>query len=157
MLATKATDRRRGETAVSRLNKLLRIELAAASAYDRALDHLRDPACREAASKNRLDHVTRAVFLSQVVRRLGGHVLREAGPLGTFARVIEGAAAVFGDRALVWLLAEGEEQLLERYRNAARGLDEATQRELRDHGLWPQEVSKARVEQAAENLKGVLH
>jgi len=106
------------EKGTDRLNSLLRGELSAVETYQQALDKFaKDPA---AADLRRLqaEHREAVTFLQQHVRQHGGKPDESSGAWGTFVKAVEGAAKLFGNKAALKALKEGEEQGISDYEKA---------------------------------------
>jgi uncharacterized protein (TIGR02284 family) len=116
------------KTNIDELNKLLRGELSAVETYQMALDKL-DPAstARTELSSCMASHQQRVMMLRDAIVALGGTPVSSSGPWGAFAKAVEGTAKVFGDKAAIAALEEGEDHGLKDYK-----------RELDDTDLDPQ-------------------
>jgi hypothetical protein len=86
-------------TDISQLNSLLRGEMSAIETYRQALEKLKDA-------------------LWHHIEQHGGKPSEGSGPWGTFAKAVEGTAALFGDTAALKALKEGEEHGLKDYEDA---------------------------------------
>jgi uncharacterized protein (TIGR02284 family) len=105
-------------TVTDTLNSLLRGELAATETYQQALAKLRDS--REAIELRRAhrDHRTAANELRKLVHDHAAQPDQDSGVWGTFAKLVEGTAKLFGPIAALKALKEGEEQGLSDYQAA---------------------------------------
>ena len=110
------------KTSVDQLNSFLRGELSAVETYRMALDKL------DAASPARIEiescmasHQERVAALREAIVAVGGQPSTSSGPWGTFAKAVEGTAKVFGDKAAISALEEGEDHGLKDYKG---GLDD---------------------------------
>src|SRR5439155_13227634 len=106
------------------LNKLLRGELSAVETYQMALDKLdRTSTARTELESCMASHQNRAMMLRDAVVALGGEPSKGSGPWGAFAKAVEGTAKVFGDKAAIAALEEGEDHGLKDYRRELEGRD----------------------------------
>jgi len=112
--------------AVDHLNSFLRGELSAVETYRQALKKLDAFAHRATLEQCARSHEQRVRLLSEEVRRLGGNPASGSGTWGTFAQLVEGGAVVFGDKAAVAALEEGEDHGKADYRRDLKDLDEST-------------------------------
>lgn len=109
--------------AVEHLNSFLRGELSAVETYRQALQKLDDFAHRATLEQCARSHEQRVRLLTEEVRRLGGTPADTSGPWGTFANLVEGGAALFGDKAAIAALEEGEDHGKADYRRDLKHLE----------------------------------
>lgn len=124
-----------------RLNALLRGEMSAVETYGQVIEKAETEKLKSALLECQIDHVKRVKLLKNRITELGGIPAEDSGAWGTFARLVEGSAAVFGERAAIDVLEEGEEHGLESYRNEMPKLDEADFRLVETQLLPAQEVT----------------
>jgi uncharacterized protein (TIGR02284 family) len=106
------------KSSVDQLNSFLRGELSAVETYRMALDKL------DAVSPTRIEveacmasHQERVNALREQIIALGGKPSDSSGPWGVFAKAVEGTAKVFGDKAAIAALEEGEDHGLRDYKD----------------------------------------
>jgi uncharacterized protein (TIGR02284 family) len=125
---------------IKQLNSFLRGELSAVQTYDQAIEKLRhdEPeitnelrACRE-SHRRRVDELTREV------RRLGGVPATDAGVWGSFAKAVEGTAKLFGKKAAINALEEGEDHGRNDYQRDLGDLD-PPEREFIQQKIMPEQ------------------
>lgn len=142
-------------SSVDQLNNYLRGELSAVETYRMALDKL------DANSPTRIEldsamqsHQQRVVLLRDAIIQLGGKPNESSGPWGVFAKAVEGAARVFGDKAAIAALEEGEDHGLEDYRTGIEDKDlDAQSRTIVSAQLLPeQERTHARLSALKKQL-----
>jgi hypothetical protein len=110
------------KSSVDRLNGYLRGELAAVETYKMALDKLAAASpLRAEIERNMMSHQDRVDALCDAILAVGGKPATGSGPWGAWARTVEGTAKIFGDRAAISALEEGEDHGLDDYK---RGLDD---------------------------------
>jgi demethoxyubiquinone hydroxylase (CLK1/Coq7/Cat5 family) len=126
---------------VDTLNKFLRGELSAVETYQQAIEKLRDSAFVRELSELCRAHEDRVQFLRQEISRLGGRPADSSGPWGGFAKLIEGGAKLFGEKAAISALEEGEDHGLKLYRGDLDKLDPTTGQLVENRLLADQERS----------------
>jgi hypothetical protein len=101
---------------IDHLNSLLRGELSAVETYDQVLDKLTDePSISVDLRACRSSHQGRVYALRSEVVRLGGEPAEGSGAWGTFAKLVEGGAKLFGTKSAIAALEEGEDHGLKEY------------------------------------------
>jgi len=109
---------------VDELNKLLRGELSAVETYQMALNKLDEMSpAREEVEACMGSHQNRAMLLRDQVVALGGTPVGSSGPWGAFAKVVEGTAKIFGEKAAIAALEEGEDHGLKDYKRELEDKD----------------------------------
>lgn len=109
------------EKDVKQLNSFLRGELSAVETYDQCLQKIENPQLGDTLRDLRRSHLERARLLEQKVAQLGGQPSKDTGAWGGFAKLVEGGATVFGEKAAIAALEEGEDHGRDDYK---RDLDE---------------------------------
>jgi uncharacterized protein (TIGR02284 family) len=99
-------------------NSLLRGELSATETYQQALQKLGRGPAAEHLWRIHHEHREAANALRQEVHRLGGQPDQGSGAWGAWAKLVEGAAKLFGETAALKALKEGEEHGLKSYESA---------------------------------------
>ena len=124
---------------IAQLNSFLRGEISAVETYRIAVEKLHpgSPALTAlfACAKS---HERRVEKLTAKIRALGGTPDTRSGAWGAMTRALEKGAAVFGDKAAIFLLEEGEDHGLKDYRHDLEKLD-ADARMLVTSELLPQQ------------------
>jgi hypothetical protein len=139
---------------VETLNSLLRGEMSAVETYDQALEKLRDDAgLASQLTECRSSHEERVMLLRREVTRVGGKPSEGSGPWGSFAKLVEGGAKVFGKSAAIAALEEGEDHGLKQYRDDLRKLDDTTRSTLEAKLLAKQQETH----RAMSTLKKAIH
>jgi hypothetical protein len=137
------------------LNKFLRGELSAVETYRQAIDRLRTSACATTLTDNQRSHEQRVQMLRTQIMSLGGKPAEGSGPWGGFAKLVEGGAKLFGEKAAIAALEEGEDHGLKLYRGRSdlEKLDLAT-RDFVERNLLPEQE---RTHRATSALKHAEH
>ena len=108
---------------IEQLNSLLRGEISAVETYDQALAKLADePSLAVDLRSCRASHQARVFALRSEVRRLGGEPTDGSGMWGAFAKLVEGGAKVFGTKAAIAALEQGEDKGLDDYEDDVESL-----------------------------------
>lgn len=110
------------EKDIKQLNSFLRGELSAVETYDQCLEKLENPRLGDTLRDLRQSHLERARLLEQKVTQLGGQPSRDTGAWGGFAKLVEKGASVFGEKAAISALEEGEDHGRDDYRRDLDGL-----------------------------------
>ena len=97
------------------LNRLIRGELSALETYRQALDKMRDAPEATELHSIMVEHRTAVQFLREHVQQRGGNPADSSGPWGAWAKLVEGAAQLFGNAAALKALKEGEEHGIKEY------------------------------------------
>jgi bacterioferritin (cytochrome b1) len=126
------------EKIIDTLNKFLRGELSAVETYAQAIERLNSSSFLPELADNQRSHQERAELLAQQVLQMGGEPSRSSGLWGGFAKLVEGSAKLFGEKAAVAALEEGEDHGLRLYRNELDGVDLGT-RDLVERILLPEQ------------------
>ena len=106
------------------LNKCLRGELSAIQTYKQALEHGR----KHPGDEQKLDvlermldeHEQAASRVRGLVQQMGGTPVDKAGAWGTWSRTLMGTAKLFGDKAALKALKEGEESGVKAYESVVQ-------------------------------------
>lgn len=101
------------------MNKLLKSELSAIETYQQALEK-EDTDPEHITAINELsaildDHQKAASRIEVAIRQKGGEPVRTSGAWGTWSKIVMGTAQLFGDKAGLKALKEGEESGLKDY------------------------------------------
>jgi bacterioferritin (cytochrome b1) len=106
---------------VDDLNKCLRGELSAIETYRQALDKNRQQYANDAKFQQLTqmlrDHQQAAEQLRDYITRMGGTPSTDSGAWGAWSQTVMGTAKLFGDKAALKALKEGEESGLKDYRD----------------------------------------
>ncbi|HEY1380605.1 MAG TPA: DUF2383 domain-containing protein [Gemmataceae bacterium] len=97
------------------LNRLIRGELSAIETYRQALDKMKDAPEATELHAMMVEHRTAAQVLREHVKERGGNPADGSGPWGTWAKLVEGTAQLFGNAAALKALKEGEEHGIKEY------------------------------------------
>lgn len=117
--------RRSVEKTTGTLNGFLRGEMSAVEAYRQALEKVGDASVRLQLQESARSHEDRAARLRNRIAQLGGKPSDTSGAWGSFARLVEGGAKVFGVKAVLAALEEGEDHGIRLYRDELDDLDPA--------------------------------
>jgi hypothetical protein len=138
---------------VDTLNKFLRGEISAVETYNQAIERLSKSAFVADLVECRRSHEERAELLRQQIVRLGDKPAESSGVWGGFAKLVEGGAKLFGEKAALATLEEGEDHGLKLYRSELSKLDPVTRDFVERSLLSAQE----RTHQVLSTLKHNFH
>lgn len=94
---------------VDQLNSFLRGEISAVETYRQALEALKTSQHGATIAECKRSHEQRVSILTDEIRKLGGEPSESSGAWGTFAKLVEGGAKVFGEKSAIAALEEGED------------------------------------------------
>ncbi|MDP3509581.1 MAG: DUF2383 domain-containing protein [Candidatus Melainabacteria bacterium] len=103
-------------TAVDQLNSLLQGELSALETYRQVLENIEDAKVKQVLKDCHMCHSKRVDTLVEKIVSLGGRPSENSGVWGAFAKMMEGGAKLFGDKAAIAMLEEGEDRGLSEYK-----------------------------------------
>jgi hypothetical protein len=134
---------------VDALNSFLRGEISAVETYRQAIEKFGDKP--EAITLNEClhSHEQRVSLLDSEIQRRGGKPAQGSGPWGAFAKLTEGGAKLFGVKAAIAALEEGEDHGRDDYKRDAPKL-EPDARAFVQQELLPEQL---RTHQAMSSLK----
>lgn len=123
------------------LNSFLRGEISAVETYRQAIEKLRGsdeargiPLLTQCMNS----HQARVEMLTQEIVRLGGTPAEGSGAWGAFAKLVEGGAALLGEKSAIAVLEEGEDHGLSDYETSVPNLDLQTRKWV-EQRLYPEQ------------------
>jgi hypothetical protein len=134
---------------VDKLNSFLRGEISAVETYRQAIEKLQGDRRRPILEQCQRSHEHRVQLLRQEISRRGGSPAEGSGPWGAFAKLVEGGAKLFGEKAAISALEEGEDHGRDDYKRDLKDLD-AAGRAFVEQNLLPEQM---RTHQALSSLK----
>jgi hypothetical protein len=123
---------------IDQLNSFLRGEISAVETYDQCLEKVATPHIASQLRALRASHVRRAQLLTARIRMLGAEPSVNSGLWGGVVKLLEGGARVFGEKAAISALEEGEDHGLSDYRRDLVKLS-PPQREFVELELLPEQ------------------
>lgn len=112
---------------IDKLNDFLRSEIAAVETYGQAIEKGgQSMTVRERLVELQQSHASRVAQLRAQIVALGGEPAEGSGVWGGFAKLVEGGAKAFGEKAALEALEEGEDKGLREYRTELDDLSEST-------------------------------
>lgn len=111
------------EKCVDVCNSLLRGELSAIETYEQALEKFNGEPQAVALREIKADHIRSVNTLKNHIRKLGGEPSQDSGAWGTFAKLVQGSAKLFGENSALEALKQGEEYGREQYEDAIKSGD----------------------------------
>jgi hypothetical protein len=134
---------------VDALNSFLRGEISAVETYRQAIEKLHDKPEVSTLNQSLRSHQQRVSLLTTEIQRRGGKPAQGSGPWGAFAKLLEGGAKLFGVKAAIAALEEGEDHGRDDYKRDAPKL-EPDARAFVEEQLLPEQL---RTHQAMSALK----
>jgi hypothetical protein len=107
---------------IAQLNSFLRGEISAVETYDQCIEKVTTDFVVKQLRALRASHIRRAQMLTARIRTLGGEPAAGSGMWGGVAKLLEGGAKLFGERAALSALEEGEDHGLADYRRDVQKL-----------------------------------
>ncbi len=112
---------------IDKLNDFLKSEIAAVETYGQAIEKAgQSSTVVQRLVELRQSHSSRARLLRERIVALGGVPAEGSGVWGGFAKLVEGGAKTFGEKAALSALEEGEDKGLQEYRDEIEDLSDAT-------------------------------
>jgi uncharacterized protein (TIGR02284 family) len=125
---------------VEKLNELIRGERSAVDTYLQALEKVGDDPRASDLKPMVTDHEQAIRLLSDKVQACGGKPSSDSGAWGTWAETVMGTAKIFGDRAALSALKQGEEHGVKQYEEALENNElDASARSMIQNQLLPQQ------------------
>jgi uncharacterized protein (TIGR02284 family) len=109
------------------LNGFLQNELSAVETYGQCLEKIDDAQISTSLADLQSSHQRRVQLLREKIRELGGTPKDSSGLWGSFAKLVEGGAKVFGDKSAISALEEGEDRGRDDYIEKCEDLSPAVQ------------------------------
>lgn len=94
---------------IDQLNSFLRGEISAVETHKMAIEKLAKSSFVPVLRDTLASHEKRVAKLQTEITKLGGEPAEGSGAWGTFAKLFEGGAAAFGEKAAIAALEEGED------------------------------------------------
>ncbi|HEY9679312.1 MAG TPA: PA2169 family four-helix-bundle protein [Drouetiella sp.] len=110
-----------------KLNGLLKGEISAVETYRQALEKVQDPSIVTELQCAHSCHSARVADITRKVQEFGGTPAEGSGAWGAFAKMMEGGAKMFGEKACIAVLEEGEDKGLSDYQKLLEDSDPAVQ------------------------------
>jgi hypothetical protein len=134
---------------VDTLNSFLRGEISAVETYRQAIEKLNDEPEASILNDCLRSHEQRVSLLTTEIQRAGGKPSQGSGTWGAFAKLLEGGAKLFGTKAAIAALEEGEDHGRDDYKRDAPKLDPDA-RSFVQQQLLPEQL---KTHQALSSLK----
>ncbi len=110
---------------IDRLNSFLRGEISAVETHQMAIEKLSKASYIAALRDNLVSHEVRARSLREEIIKHGGTPDKGSGLWGTFAKLVEGGGALFGDKSAIAALEEGEDHGRDAYKKELENAEPA--------------------------------
>lgn len=136
-------------TTIEVLNSFLRGEISAVETYKQAIDKLSGTPYAARLNECKASHEGRVGLLRDRIVELGGAPAKESGAWGSFAKLVQGGANLFGEKSAIASLEEGEDHGRDDYQRDLAKLDAQT-RQFIETRIVP---DQQRTHDAVRNLK----
>lgn len=110
------------EQDIKYFNSFLKNELAAVETYGQCIEKVDDEKIAARLTDLQQSHQKRAQLLSQKIIELGGEPEQSSGVWGSFSKMFEGGAKLFGDSSAISALEQGENRGQEDYQEKVSNL-----------------------------------
>lgn len=127
------------EKDAEQLNSFLRGELAAVATYEQCIVKVTEPSIKAQLQSLQASHSRRAEALRARIINLGEQPADDAGVWGSVAQLLEGGAKMFGEKAAVSVLEEGEDHGLKDYQRDVERLS-PLQRRFVESEVLPEQM-----------------
>lgn len=138
---------------VDALNELLRGEISAVETFEQALGRLTDYDRVSELRDCLTSHQQRVSFLRSQIVGLGGQPSDGSGPWGAFAKLVQGGAKLFGPKAAIAALEEGEDHGLKSYKRQIDELEPSTRAAVEQNCY----AEQRRTHDVVSALKDAMH
>ncbi|CAM6002448.1 unnamed protein product [Sphagnum balticum] len=136
------------EREVHALNALFTGEHAAVDMYELAIRKVKDQELIPVLETCRDSHAVKVKELREQLQKLGDREGESTGWFGALATAVEGGATIFGDRAVLSLLAAGEGYGLEQTKECMAKVDDDESFDFVEHELLPEQLKTCHTMQA---------
>ncbi len=102
---------------IKQLNSFLQDELAAVETYHQCIEKVDDAQISASLANLQQSHQTRANLLTRRIQEIGGQPEKTSGMWGSVAKMVEGGAKLFGDKAAISALEQGEDRGRDNYQD----------------------------------------
>lgn len=100
---------------IKQLNSFLQDELSAVETYHQCIEKVDDAKISASLADLQQSHQKRVELLESRIQEIGGTPERSSGMWGAVSKMVEGGAALFGDKSAVSALEQGEDRGRENY------------------------------------------
>ncbi len=138
---------------VKQLNSFLQDELSAVATYEQCIDKVDDPTITSNLLTIKQSHEARVDLLRSKIQELGGEPETTSGMWGSFAKMVEGGAKLFGEKAAVNALEQGEDRGRDNYNEKADDLSPQV-RAFIDSSILPEQL---RSHEMLNRVRAMIH
>lgn len=141
---------------VDTLNSFLKNELSAVDTYNQVIEKVDTPDVSSSLSALQQSHRRRAELLSQRIQALGGSPATSSGTWGGIAKMLQAGSKMFGEKAAVSTLEEGEDRGRDDYKRDLSKLSPENQRFIEEQ-ILPEQLRSHDAMHAIEDKVKHLH
>ncbi|MBP7860618.1 DUF2383 domain-containing protein [bacterium] len=118
--------------ATRKLNDLLRGEMSAYETYGKALESVKECSCTTQLETAMACHKKRSQVIAAKVKAMGAEPSETSGGWGTFSNSMEAEAGIFGEKAAINMLEEGEDYGLKQYKELWKDSNSTVSKVIQD-------------------------
>lgn len=144
------------ESDIKHLNHFLKNELAAIETYKQCIEKTDTPDIASSLSALEESHKRRADLLAERIRSLGGSPADSAGAWGGITKLLQAGSNLFGEKAAVHNLEEGEDRGRDDYQRDVSKLSPENQRFIEER-IMPEQMRTHDAMEAIEERVQRLH
>lgn len=141
------------EQDVKYLNSFLKNELAAVETYSQVIGKSKHPDLTSSLSNLQQSHRKRADLLRQKIQALGGQPADSSGMWGGVSKLLQGTSNLFGEKAAVSTLEEGEDRGRDDYKRDMSKLSPDCQRFIEQEIMPEQQRSHDAMHMIEQQVK----
>lgn len=141
------------EQDVKYLNSFLKNELAAVETYSQVIGKSKHPDLTSSLSNLQQSHRKRADLLRQKIQALGGQPADSSGMWGGVSKLLQGTSNLFGEKAAVSTLEEGEDRGRDDYKRDMSKLSPECQRFIEQEIMPEQQRSHDAMHMIEQQVK----
>jgi bacterioferritin (cytochrome b1) len=151
-----ATQAHHNESDIKYLNSFLKNELAAMETYKQVIGKADTADLSSSLSSLQESHKRRADMLAERIRSLGGKPADSAGAWGGIAKMVQAGSNLFGEKAAIHNLEEGEDRGRDDYQRDVSKLSPENQRFIEER-IMPEQLRSHDAMEAIEQQVRRLH
>src|SRR5690606_16875238 len=144
------------ESDIKTLNSFLKNELTAIETYDQVIGKTDRPELTTSLSSLQQSHRKRADLLAGRIRQMGGEPATSGGTWGGIAKMLQAGSNIFGDKAAIHNLEEGEDRGRDDYKRDLSKLSPECQRFV-EQEIMPEQMRSHDAMHAIEEQVKNLH
>lgn len=141
------------ESDVKHLNSFLKNELTAVETYSQVIEKSKNPDLTNSLTNLQMSHRKRVDLLRQKIQALGGQPAEGTGIWGGVSKLMQRTSNLFGEKAAISTLEEGEDRGRDEYKRDVSKLSPELQRFIQDEIMPEQQRSHDAMHVIEEQVK----